>query len=160
MIALEINHISVHADNLEKSVTFYEDVFEMRRVPSPNFGAPVEWLQCGEQQLHLFDRDVEAPTYHHFGMTVEDFEAVFDTARDQELFANWDDTDEPGVYSLPNGAVQVYLNDPAGNLIEVNHPDAEMLSDDIRQYIVPRSEQFDQSGEAADATLGLAQRPD
>ncbi|QIO25226.1 VOC family protein [Haloarcula sp. JP-L23] len=160
MSAFEINHVSVHADDLEESVTFYEDVFGMERVPSPNFEAPVEWLACGEQQLHLFDRDVEAPAYHHFGMTVENFEAVFEAARERDLFANWDDSGDPGVYSLPDGAVQVYLNDPAGNLIEVNHPDVDALDESVRQYIVPRSEQFDQSGEAAEATIGLPKRAD
>lgn len=160
MVAININHVSVHADDLEESVAFYEEVFGMERIPAPNFEAPVEWLQCGDQQLHLFDRDVDAPVYHHFGMTVENFEELFRIAQERELFANWDDSGNPGVYSLPDGAVQVYLNDPAGNLIEANWPDVETLDEDVQQYITPRSEQFDQSGEAARATLGLDGRVD
>jgi lactoylglutathione lyase len=160
MSTFEINHVSIHADDLEESIAFYEDVLGMERIPSPNFEAPVEWLQCGDQQLHLFDRDIEASAYHHFGMTVEDFEAFFQTAQERELFANWDDTDDLGVYSLPDGVVQAYLNDPAGNLIEVNHPNVETLDREVRQYVVPRSEQFEQSGEAVEATLRLSRRTD
>lgn len=155
MVALGINHVSVHADDLETSIAFYEDVFGMHRVPSPNFEAPVEWLQCGEQQLHLFDRDVDVPVYHHFGVTVDDFEEVFRAAQERDLFANWDDSGDPGIYSLPDGAVQVYLNDPAGNLVEVNWPSVESLNQEVRQHVTPRSDQFDQSGEAAEATLDL-----
>ena len=31
------------------------------------------------------------------------------------------------VYGLPDGAVQLYLRDPAGNMVEVNWPDASTL---------------------------------
>ncbi len=31
------------------------------------------------------------------------------------------------VYELPDGAVQLYLRDPAGNMVEVNYPDAADL---------------------------------
>lgn len=155
MTALGINHVSVHADDLETSIAFYEDVFGMRRVPSPNFEAPVEWLECGDQQLHLFDRDVDVPVYHHFGVTVDDFEEVFRVAQERDLFANWDDSGDPGIYSLPDEAVQMYLNDPAGNLVEVNWPSVESLSQEMRQHVTPRSDQLDQSGEAAEARLNL-----
>lgn len=154
MVAININHVSIPADDMEESVAFYENVFGLERVPSANFEVPVEWLKCGDQQLHLFDRDVSAPLYNHFGLTVENFEEVFHIAQEQDLFANWDDSDNPGIYSFPDNTVQLYLNDPSGNLIEVNWPNAEDLSEDIRQYITPRSDQFDQSGEAAKATLG------
>jgi len=155
MPAIEINHVSIHADDLDESVAFYEEVFGMERVPSVNFEVPVEWLQCGDDQLHLFDRDVEAPVYHHFGMTVADFEEIFRAAQERDLFANWDDLGDPGVYSLPDDSVQVYLHDPADNLIEVNYPDIETVDDEVRQYITPRSDRIDQSGEAAHAEMSL-----
>ncbi len=31
------------------------------------------------------------------------------------------------VYELPDGAAQLYLRDPAGNLVEANWPDASTL---------------------------------
>jgi len=45
MTATSINHVSVHAHDLDESVAFYEDLFGMRRIPTPNFAFPVQWLR-------------------------------------------------------------------------------------------------------------------
>jgi len=155
MPALELNHVSVAAHDLQESKQFYEDVFAMEPVPTPNFEVPVQWLRCEDQQLHLFERDVAAPTYHHLGLTVDDFESVYATAAERDLFGNWGDSADDSLYLLPDGAVQMYLEDPAGNLIEVDHPDVETLSEAVRANIVNRAEIEDQTGEAARGTLDL-----
>lgn len=155
MPALELNHASIVAHDLDASVEFYETLFGMESVPTPNFEVPVQWLRCGDQQLHLFERDVSAPTYHHLGITVDDFEAVYETAAEEDLFGNWDDSADGSLYLLPDGAVQLYLEDPAGNLVEVDHPDVETLSPDIRQHITNREELEQQSGAAAAGSLEL-----
>jgi catechol 2,3-dioxygenase-like lactoylglutathione lyase family enzyme len=41
MSATRVNHVSVHAPDLETSVARYEDLFGARRIPTPNFGMPV-----------------------------------------------------------------------------------------------------------------------
>lgn len=118
-------HVSVHAHDLEESARFYEEVFGMEEVPSPGFPFPVRWFRVGDLQLHLFPSDDEAPGGHHFGLDVEDFEAVYRRAREKDVqikegyFSN--------IYELPDGAVQLYLRDPAGNMVEVNYPDAAGL---------------------------------
>ena len=59
---MRLNHVSISAVDLEESTRFYEDVFGMQRIPTPAFKATsVQWLRVGDLQLHLFDRDVEAP---------------------------------------------------------------------------------------------------
>lgn len=156
MTAQNLNHVSIVAEDLDESVAFYRDIFGMEEVPAPTFEVPVTWLECGEQQLHLFERDVEAPAYHHFGVTVDDFEAVYETAREQDLFDRWDDESSASVYSLPDGSVQLYARDPAGNLVEINWPNVETLPESIRETITPRDELITQTGEAARATLGLS----
>ncbi|MGM0590441.1 MAG: VOC family protein [Halobacteriota archaeon] len=155
MTAISLNHVSIHAPNLEESVRFYRDLFGMEPVPTPNFEVPVQWLQCGDQQLHLFERDVEPPRYHHVGILVDDFEEVYRRVQEDDLFANWDDTSEANIYLLPDGAVQLYLNDPAGNLIEINWPDVETLDESVRKDITDRADLVDQTGEAAEASLDL-----
>ena len=35
------------------------------------------WLEVGDQQLHLFQRDTPAPEFHHIGLDVDDFEAAY-----------------------------------------------------------------------------------
>ncbi|WP_217642712.1 VOC family protein [Halogeometricum limi] len=150
-----INHVSVLARDLDDSVAFYRDLFDMEPVPTPNFEVPVQWMQCGDAQLHLFEREVDAPSYHHFGITVPDFEAVYRYAVETDCFANWDDSAPGALFELPDGVVQLYINDPAGNLVEVDHPDVTTLDDDLREQITNRSELTSQSGEAARATLNL-----
>jgi catechol 2,3-dioxygenase-like lactoylglutathione lyase family enzyme len=155
MTAIELNHASVVAHELAESVAFYEELFGMEPVPTPTFEVPVQWLRCGEQQLHLFERDVSAPEYHHLGLTVDDFDRIYREATERALFAGWDDSTDGSLYLLPDGVVQLYLADPAGNLVEVDHPDVTSLSDEIRADIVDREELEDQNGEAARASLEL-----
>ena len=38
---------------------------------------PVQWLGLGDTQLHLFVRDAEPQSHHHFAITVEDLEPVY-----------------------------------------------------------------------------------
>lgn len=73
MVESHLNHVSILADDLEESAQFYEDVFGMERLPTPNFSVEVKWLQPGDLQLHLFDRDIDAADYYHFDIHVDDF---------------------------------------------------------------------------------------
>ena len=49
MRATGFTHVSIHAYDLQESLRFYVDVLGMRRVPSPDFEHPVEWLELGDQ---------------------------------------------------------------------------------------------------------------
>ncbi len=51
-----VHPVSVHANDLDQSVAFYEQLFGMRRIASPTFAFPVQWLRLRRQQLHLFVR--------------------------------------------------------------------------------------------------------
>lgn len=143
--------MSVHADDLETSVRFYEELFGMERLPTPNFGMNIRWLALGEQQLHVFERDVPAPGYHHFGLDVEDFEDVYLKARERGILDA--ETFSGAVRELPDGAVQMYMRDPAGNLVEVNWPDIGTLDRSIVTEIVRVADLQPQEGEAAEARL-------
>ena len=118
-------HVSVHAYDLDESARFYEELFGMEEIPAPDFPFPVLWLRVGDLQLHLFQSDEPAPSGHHFGLDVDDFEAVYEKV--QELGVTDDSAYFSNVYELPDGAVQLYLRDPAGNMVEVNWPDVEKL---------------------------------
>jgi hypothetical protein len=94
----------------------------------------VQWLRLGDLQLHLFKRDAEAPIYHHFAIAVDNFDAVFRATRDRNLHDR--DTQGRHLSELPSGQVQLYIRDPGGNLLEVNCPDARMVSEEIRAEMV------------------------
>ena len=125
MRATGFTHVSVHANDLDESAKFYEELFGMEEISAPDFPFPVRWFRVGDLQLHLFQSDSPAPSGHHFGLDVDDFEAVYEKARklgvidDSDYFSN--------VYELPCGAVQLYLRDPAGNMVEVNWPDVQKV---------------------------------
>jgi YD repeat-containing protein len=153
MPATNLNHISVVARNLEESTRFYEELFGMERVPTPNFGFPVQWLRVGPLEMHLFERSSEAPTYHHFGLTVDDFATVYRKAKERGLH----DATTFGyhLYELPSNNVQTYLRDPAGNLVEVDWPDVTTLPDDIRADLRKMADVHPQDATNLSATLFL-----
>jgi catechol 2,3-dioxygenase-like lactoylglutathione lyase family enzyme len=151
MRATGINHVSISAPDLERSVRFYTEVFGMERVPAPRFrGQTVVWLRVGDQQLHLFQRE-GAPRYHHFGLDVDDFEAAYVKVRELEL--RDEETFFGGIFELPGGEAQMYLRDPAGNLVEVDWPDASTLDPNIVSDIVRLADLVPQGEENRGARL-------
>ena len=150
MRAIRFNHVSIHAVDLEESVRFYTELFGMERLPTPIFSHPVEWLRLGDQQLHLFLRETPAPEFHHIALDVDDFEAVYVKAKELGIVEPraWSDVRE-----LPDGSVQMYLRDPAGNLVEIDWPDAATLDRSIVGELPKLEDERPQTGEALQATL-------
>jgi YD repeat-containing protein len=153
MRAVRINHVSIVANDLEESARFYEELFGMERVPTAKFPqGRVLWLKAGKQQLHLFESDEDDPTlHHHFGLDVDDFDALYAMAKERGLV----DSTAFGtpMRGHPAGWVQLYLRDPAGNLVEVDWPDASTLAPATLANVVPLESSVAQDGEAAAATL-------
>jgi catechol 2,3-dioxygenase-like lactoylglutathione lyase family enzyme len=128
--AVRINHVSVSAPDLQASVAWYRELFGARPIPTPNFGFPVQWLGIGDTQLHLFNRDMQPPSHHHFAITVDEVEPVY--VRAAELGAFDQDAFGHHLYELPGDTVQLYLRDPGGNLVEVDSPGVGRLHESIR----------------------------
>ena len=128
-----INHVSVNARDLQESVDFYVDLFGAEKLATPNFGIPVQWLAFGRTQLHLFERDLQPTSHHHFAVAVDDIEPVYRAAErrgafDFEAFKN-------NLVELPGDLVQLYLRDPAGNLVEIDMAGKDKLPDDLRSQL-------------------------
>lgn len=151
MPAMVLNHVSVSARNLETSTRFYEDLLGMERIPTPNFGGNVQWLRLGTQQLHLAERDWRPGPYNHFGVTVDDFPSVYYKAKALGIFENR--MQGYHLCELPDGKVQLYLHDPAGNVLEVNHPDVTTLPDDIKADLTRLVDAYPQSEQNRKARL-------
>jgi lactoylglutathione lyase len=129
--ALRVNHVSVHAADLDASEAFYAELFGLTRIPTPDFGFPVRWFKVGDTQLHLFNRAVDAPSTHHFAFTVDDLAEVYRKAKAIDAL------DRPEVRRLPDGSAQMYLRDPSGNLVECNAADADSLDRSVVGELVP-----------------------
>lgn len=129
----QINHVSVNARDLKTSVNFYVQLLGAEPVATPNFGLPVQWLALGRTQLHLFERALQPTSHHHFAVTVDDVEPVYRAADrldafDREAFGNH-------LVELPGDIVQLYVRDPAGNLVEIDHAGVDRLPDDLRAQL-------------------------
>ena len=152
MGALRVNHVSIHAEDMEESARFYEELFGMRRLPTPKFQQPVLWLALGDQQLHLFQRDdVEAPRAHHLAIDVDDFNAFYREAKKRGLLDQ--DTWSSSARYHPAGWVQMYIRDPSGNLVEVDWPDVSTLDPEIVAELGKLEDEVPQEGDAREATL-------
>jgi catechol 2,3-dioxygenase-like lactoylglutathione lyase family enzyme len=132
-VSLRINHVSINALNLEESVGFYVDLLGAEPIATPNFGIPVQWLALGRTQLHLFERDLTPTSHHHLGITVDELEPVYRAAERRDAFD--DVAFRNRLVELPGDVVQLYLRDPAGNLVEIDCPGAERLPDDMRAQL-------------------------
>jgi catechol 2,3-dioxygenase-like lactoylglutathione lyase family enzyme len=153
MRATSLNHVSIHADDLERSVRFYEEVFAMERIPTYNFGFPVQYFRLGDVQLHIFQREAPAPPYHHIGINVDDFELAYERARELGILESESFFED--IYELPDGSVQMYIRDPAGNLVEIDWPDVTTLDRSRLPELKRLGDSVPQTGEALRATLYL-----
>jgi catechol 2,3-dioxygenase-like lactoylglutathione lyase family enzyme len=150
--ATRINHVSIPCRDLDESEQFYREVLGFERLPSFDFRYPVRYLGVGEQQLHLMQLPEEEPLpSQHFAVDVDHFEAAF--LRLRELGALDQRAQGTAVWELPDGSVQMYARDPAGNLLEVNWPDVSTLDREVVGNIPRRADDVEQSEEALRATL-------
>ncbi|QCC47479.1 VOC family protein [Halobellus limi] len=157
MVESRYTHVSIVAADLEESVDFYASVFGMERIRTPAFDERIQWLGCGDLQLHLVERDDDPPAFNHHALHVDDFEAVYRSIREHESAEiealpqiEVDADGHPPVYVLPSGEVQCYVRDPAGNLVEVNAPDADALDGSVVRNLVKRTDvEWPEAGEEA-----------
>ncbi len=146
-----INHVSVNALDLEESTGFYVELLGAERIATPEFGLPVQWLALGDTQLHLFERDLTPTSHHHFGVTVDDVEPVYRAAERRGAFDR--DAFRNHLVELPGDVIQLYLRDPAGNLLEIDHHGKDRLPEDLRAQVKGLWEFNEQSEENMKARL-------
>jgi len=146
-----VTHVSVHARDVEESTQFYEEVLGCTPIETPKLGRQHDFdadedislqiLEIGDQQLHLWNdpaHDIEVTQFAHFGVHVDDFEQVYRTAKEREIFAMIGvETAPPKLFEF-NGIVQMYIRDPTGNLIEVDYPDIEELDESVLENVISR----------------------
>jgi catechol 2,3-dioxygenase-like lactoylglutathione lyase family enzyme len=147
------NHLSIGSKNLAESVKFYKSVLGMETIPTYNFGFKTAYLRCGDLQLHIFELEDSIPFYQHFAVDVDDFHAAYDAAKaigalDSSAFRN-------PVNELPDGCVQMYLRDPAGNLLEIDWPDVRTLDRSRIPEMKLLTEFAEQDAEGLKASLYL-----
>lgn len=155
--ALKINHVTVIVDNLEKAGQFYQNELGLEPLAAFHFDYPVMFFKFNdEQQLHISEWEDTTSFRGHICVQVDDFNGLF--FRMKEL--NAIDIKPWGkVRQLPDGAMQMFLRDPAGNLVEISSApgsevDPAIFEDELYQEGLYISDRKDFRGlRSDDATL-------
>ncbi|WP_118194253.1 VOC family protein [Albibacterium indicum] len=155
--ALKINHVTLIVDNLEKAAEFYQKELGLEPIPAFRFDYPVMFFKFNEeQQLHISEWE-DTPSFRgHICMQVDDFNSLFFRMKELDMI----DIQPWGkVRKLPDGAMQMFIRDPAGNLVEVSSQpgsdvDPRILEDELYEEGLYVSNRNDFRGyRSDDATL-------
>lgn len=123
--ATKINHVTLIVKNLEEAGKFYENELGLELLPAFQFDYPVLFFKFNEeQQLHLSEWEDNQSFRGHVCLTVDDFNAIFYRMKELGII----DTNPWGkARKLPDGAMQMFVRDPSGNLVELSSgPGAEI----------------------------------
>jgi catechol 2,3-dioxygenase-like lactoylglutathione lyase family enzyme len=112
--ALAVHHVSINVDDVDAAVAFYVDVLGLaqRQDRPADLGVDGAWLDAGHQQVHLIHAPPPAARGQHFALLVDDLDAVVAELRGRSV-----DVTDPAPVGRSR---QSFLNDPAGNLIELH----------------------------------------
>jgi len=116
--ALKINHVTLIVDNLEKAGEFYEKELGLELLPAFRFDYPVLFFKFNDQQqLHLSEWEDQVSFRGHICVQVDDFNSIFHRMKELGVI---DVTPWGKVRKLPDGAMQMFVRDPSGNLVEIS----------------------------------------
>ena len=113
---MRIHHVNVVVPpgQTDSVVPFYVDVLGLRRRTKPAEGVAQSgaWFDLDERtQVHVSEREGAVHPQSHFGLVVDDFDAVLDRLRDAGH--PWED--QADIFGGRRG----FTRDPAGNRIEL-----------------------------------------
>jgi lactoylglutathione lyase len=116
----ELNHVAIHVADVEKSCRFYREALQLEPIPRPAFSFPGAWFRLGSsQELHLIGNRSEPVNSHHrgnhFALRVDNLDGWEEHFRAKGIQA-WPRR------TRPDGAIQIFLQDPDGHFIELFTP--------------------------------------
>jgi lactoylglutathione lyase len=120
MNVLELNHVAIHITDVARSADFYRRVLRLQPIPRPAFNFPGAWFRLGaNQELHLIAN--HGPPFsanhrnNHFALRVDDLD-------EWERHLKEVGADFAPRKQRPDGAWQVFLQDPDGQTVELFTP--------------------------------------
>ena len=119
-----LNHIAVYVTNLNKSTSFYEEVFSLKIIPEPFKDVKHTWFTLGKAgALHLIEgakTDQNFDRNDHLCFSVPSIDQFIELLKRKNVqFEDW--AGKVGAINLRvDGVKQIYFKDPDGHWLEVN----------------------------------------
>lgn len=111
----ELNHVAIYVKDVEVSYKFYREKLDLEPIPRPAFDFPGAWFRLGKrQELHLIGNRQEELIFHrrhHFALKVKSASQVEEKLKEKGVKYS-------GPSKRPDGAIQIFLQDPDGYYIE------------------------------------------
>ena len=113
-----LNHATMIVDDLEAARGFYTGVLGLEEVPAYDFDYPVMFYKLPDgRQIHITEWK-DTPSFRgHIAIEVADFNAAFRTFKAMNII---DVSPWGRVRRLKDGTMQMFVRDPAGNLVEIS----------------------------------------
>jgi lactoylglutathione lyase len=122
-----IQHVNLMVDDIDLAIEFYGTELGLEALPTPEMGFRAQFFKINDlQEIHINELDDVTPERAHFCLRVDDFAAQF---RRMKALGAIEIKTWGKVHRLPSGVMQMFVRDPAGNLIE--------LSCEADQYVDP-----------------------
>ena len=155
--ALKINHVALIVNDLEAACIFYEKELGLEPLPAFLFDYPTAFFKFNDQQqLHLTEWEDAHSFRGHICVQVDDINTLFFRMKALGII----DIQPWGkVRRLPDGAIQMFVRDPSGNLVELSSDpedfiDPKIFEDELYQEGIYVSGRNDFRGyKSKDATL-------
>ena len=155
--ALKINHVALIVKDLEAACIFYEKELGLEPLPAFLFDYPTAFFKFNDQQqLHLTEWEDAHSFRGHICVQVDDINALFFRMK---VLGIIDIQPWGKVRRLPDGAIQMFVRDPSGNLVELSSDpedpiDLKIFEDELYQEGIYVSGRNDFRGyKSKDATL-------
>ena len=129
-----IQHVNLMVDDLDEGVAFYRDVVGLELDETPDHDFPSQFFKFDNAtQIHMNEFKDAKSSHGHFCMVIDDFNDMFRRMKKAGAI----DVEPWGkIRRLGSGAMQMFVRDPSGNLLEfASRPndeiDLDVLEDDL-----------------------------
>lgn len=119
------NHFALSVQDVQKSLEFYQKVFQFEEIQNTASSSKTRWLSIGEgRQLHLIPRPedtIKTNKAVHFAFSTTNLEAVIKHLNELGIpYSDWLGSPNKD-YVRDDGIKQIYFQDPDAYWIEVNN---------------------------------------
>ncbi|MFP6711639.1 MAG: VOC family protein [Rhodospirillales bacterium] len=120
---LELNHVNIETQDVDRSAKFYSEVLGLESRERPEFDRPGHWMYLGNMPIvHIIEplpdnkllTGSKDAAISHFALRIKDYEAMRDHLDKMEI-------DYAEVHVPGSNRRQLFIDDPDGVFVELIH---------------------------------------